>query len=676
MAESHNHASYLTDLLGHAKKGGKNLKTEDLIATGTSLTAEQIANAQNILGMIAKNNRIQREQSNRKTDDYQSSDIAIDIHGRPSYFNDPVYFSAHNTATARVSGVHYTVSDFNTRCNKSTKYRACDRHRDPRRTNTDISLCKGNHLRMVLSWDVTDPDNRKKSWKLSIEEKYGHFFNPERERRAHEASARRGQEDEGEAEGRQPMDPVSRVKELAQRIIEDHNRDQKDKARCVYLDPKGREYTTKPCRWGNKGPYMPAEAASTRAGYEWQSAADEDRVLRELRVMLQMLYRSKLTQEERGVDRTSERAMGVWKDKMKTSAKKGSKEASFNELGEWIAEGQPVMRKTLKIQVEESFRISTKKEIAVTKARAKEEKIKGGKVEREAPKVIKHLKKSAGKSVKDMRFHEPIIHNSDVPDDDEVLGTPIVQHKILAKVSYGDNSKAYRPSSKPSKAKTVSQEPTTEQVASFEQWAIEVEIGEEKATGPAEEVNELKFQSKTEKRASMVVSTTTCARDLLDAMKQKAAEDVQSEEESEPIPEESDTDEFPTKQEKADPEAKPQNSTSTKMKPTNSPNSSESPTPTPIPKHTKSTILQPETPKRTAITSPDSDLPASKKSRKYKSADIVEDIDDEADYALPEASEPIGSEQYGAWALSEMAISESVEAVQSDERGDVIFPTT
>ncbi|OAL02478.1 hypothetical protein IQ06DRAFT_375278 [Phaeosphaeriaceae sp. SRC1lsM3a] len=672
MAGRNNHGSYLTDLLGHAKKGGKNLKKKEAIQTGSSLTAEQIATAHNILGMIGKNNGYQNGRNNRGTDHYHSSGIATDIHGRSNYSNDPVYYTAPGTVTARVPSVPYAVSDFNSKCKKCTKYRACDRHRDPQRIKTDISLCKGNHLRMALSWDVSDPENRKKSWKLRIEEKYDHFFNPDRERREHEASERMERDGE-EDEGCQPMNPSSRIKELAKRIAEDHNHDQEDKARRAYLDPKGREYTTRPRHWGTKDPNVPAEGASTRAGYEWRSGADEGRVETELRVMLQMWYRSNMRKEERGKDRTSERAMGVWREKMKAS--KETQEMRFNEHGENFGEDRSVKEKKVEVVDEEQFMFTAKGErIVATSTRVKEVKAKSRKVEASKTVTCAGLVKNAGNTATMINQARKLVaYDSDDSDNGKVLGKPIPPHKIRTAVAH-DGDEPPRTSSRPSKTETVSEELTTEQLAGFEQWAMAVEAEENKDYAPAEDPNNLKPQSVPKNRTS-AVETTSGERELLDAMKQKAVEDIQSESKVEAEVEkqdkeeeqESSDEEVSEPPKRADAKTQAQKSVSTRMKADRSPRPPQSPAPKPSsPSPVK--IL---TTKRKVIISPDADLPASKKNRKYKSADIVVDSDDETDYALPVAPAPVNPKQREGWTLADTSLMESVEVVQSDDRADV-----
>lgn len=211
-------------------------------------------------------------------------------------------------------------------------------------------------------------------------------------------------------------------------------------------------------------------------------------------------------------------------------------------------------------------------------------------------------------------------------------------------------------------------------MAGFELWANEVEAEENKAGIPVSDAKDLKSQPVSKKRSS-AVKTTADERELLDTMKQKAAEDFQSEDEpgsevekqDEEEEEESSDEGSAELSKRADAEMKAKKSARKETKANTSPPSSQLPSP----KSTAHPAPKPVIPKRKATTSSDSDLPASKKSRKYKFADIIENSDDEANYALPVAPAPVSPEQREGWALAEISLVESVEVVQSDNRADV-----
>lgn len=682
MAGGNNHGSYLANLLGDAKKGFERDKAKDqhglMTQPGASLTTEQLAHAQNILGMIGNNTKSQEVTNNRGTDHYHSPEIVIDINGHRHDPDDgPVYYKNKTTTTDRLAGVPYAVSDTISRCNKCTRFRDCDRHRRPQETKTDISLCKSNHLRLVLYWNVSDPENRKKSWSLCIEEKYDRFFNPQREKAEHETSERKGkdgnEEDEGEFEGCHPQDPSSRIKELAKRIIEDHNRNQKDKARGAYLDPKGREYTTKPRHWGSKDPFVPAEAADARVGYEWQSAADEGRIKRELRVMLQMWYRSKLSREERGTDRTSEKAKEEWKKKMARMAGERRDEVEFNEHGERIGEEGVTVRGEVQVVPSERFKMSTKEERdAADKERAMAEMEKKREMDRNSlSKVTIVTRKVRKPTTAETPAHKPAHDDSDKAGNTKALKKPTSMSMT-----------------KPSRVETHSEELTDERLAGFEQWAKEVDADAHKPNNPVHKTSNSKPQPAPQKRAS-VVTTTARERKLFAAMKEKVAEEVESEPEPEPEPEEEDDEEEDKTSEESsaeEPPAKPQKAeakpkiTEPASKKPNSPYPALSPKPPalkPQPAEPKpkskakppASSPAPKAPtKRKATVSAAAEKPAVKKSR-YKSPAEIIDSDEEADYELPLAPSPkiSQSQQRRGWMCTDIVVGDGgVKVVQTD----------
>jgi hypothetical protein len=110
---------------------------------------------------------------------------------------------------------------------------------------------------------------------------------------------------------------VSKIKDLAQHIIEDHNEHQKAKARLEFLDPKGREYFTQPRRWGGKDPFKPSENAETRAAHIYVPLdIDCNRAERELRLLLQAWHKSKIAPGDKMRDRTTANMKEAWAIKM------------------------------------------------------------------------------------------------------------------------------------------------------------------------------------------------------------------------------------------------------------------------------------------------------------------------------------------------------------------------
>jgi hypothetical protein len=312
--------SYLTDLLEEARKGGIDIlpRTDDIVQTSQGqLTTEQWTGLENILATLTKCNGIKRQR--QKEEFSLEMNPNLDINGNPNnHSGEPVFYRPRYTVPKNVAGIPYSVSDINHVCNQCTYRNKCARHSEPVWQKTDISLCNRNHVRMTLSWDITDPENRKGTWRFTIEPKYDRFDYPERERRKHEDAEAAKRDNRELSEGCCPVEPKWRMAELAKRIIEDHNDDQKDKVRRSFLNPKGYKYFIQKRDWGQKDPFTPTEGSRTRTSWEY-SSADGSRVERELRSMLQAWYKAQLGKTRAGYDGSSEHAMQVWEAKMEAT---------------------------------------------------------------------------------------------------------------------------------------------------------------------------------------------------------------------------------------------------------------------------------------------------------------------------------------------------------------------
>jgi hypothetical protein len=157
---------------------------------------------------------------------------------------------------------------------------------------------------MELIWALSDPENRLGTWRLVIAEKYARFDDAEHERAVH-------QNPQGDG-GCKPLEPGERVKELAQRVVEDYNDEQTNKVRW------GREYKTRPKDWGGRDPSVPSAAARVRRKEEF-ACAEGDRVERELRLLVQA-WEVARKQQLQGIvkERFDSAAINnVWRGKMK-----------------------------------------------------------------------------------------------------------------------------------------------------------------------------------------------------------------------------------------------------------------------------------------------------------------------------------------------------------------------
>jgi hypothetical protein len=176
-------ASYLKDLISQAKKGGEDIvhnvvEKTNVQKSSSGLTADQIDSVQSILATLNKHGETAQDRDRRLSELHPYSTVPVDIIGNSNYSKDPVYYRPHGSTTKTVAGVSYHVSDTEYACNRCTYHRKCDRHRETERRKTDISLCADNHVRMAVWWDITDPENRKGSWRFEIKEKYDRFGNP------------------------------------------------------------------------------------------------------------------------------------------------------------------------------------------------------------------------------------------------------------------------------------------------------------------------------------------------------------------------------------------------------------------------------------------------------------------------------------------------------------------
>jgi hypothetical protein len=322
-AQPENHGTYLLGLLGEVKKGGEDVNQATVkTAEVANLPADQLSNLQNILATLGQHRETTYERDHWERERLCHMTDPIDINGNPNTTNEPVYYRPSATSPKTVAGIPYLVSDIIYACNRCTYNKKCERHAEPAWQKTSASLCSASHLRMTVSWDVTDPDNRKGTWIFDIESKFDRFDHPEQERDTHEralAAKRTAQENDEEVsdseQGCCPVEPKWKIKELVKRMLEDHNEHQAALSRREFLDPKGRAYFTKKWHWGGKDPFTPSEASRTRAARQYVPL-DGSRVERELRVLLQAWHKAQVKPGERMRDRTTASMKKVWEEKM------------------------------------------------------------------------------------------------------------------------------------------------------------------------------------------------------------------------------------------------------------------------------------------------------------------------------------------------------------------------
>ncbi|KAF2028508.1 hypothetical protein EK21DRAFT_69636 [Setomelanomma holmii] len=304
----------LKGLLGEAKKGAPDVahkaakKNVDQPSTA-DLTAGHIAKIQDILNALSKHGSTAQNTQQGRRKNLFVPDAPVDINGDPNFSKDAVYYKSHASTTNKVSRVPYSVSDTNYTCNQGPHHKRCERHRAPQHRKTGVSLCGENHVRMSVQWSPDDPENRKGTWRFDIQEHFESFDNPHWKREDHERAL-------AAKPGCCPIEPKWRTKKLAERIVEDYNDEQCNLARRAVLDPKGREYTTRRPHWGGKDPFTPSPNASTRASHEYGAALDVVRVEKELRVLLQAWYKSKVEPEKRMNGGTTASANVTWANKI------------------------------------------------------------------------------------------------------------------------------------------------------------------------------------------------------------------------------------------------------------------------------------------------------------------------------------------------------------------------
>lgn len=649
--------SWLSNIIKEAWKGSEETNKKAMPVVPQELTAVEQAAAKNILDMLNSNRKHEEDLIRKDEARIFESDLPVDINGHENHTGEPVFYQPSTSYTKRVPGLPYAVSDVNWMCNQCTKAKICERHVRHKPQKTDISLCADSHLRMAVYWDIGDPENRKKSWQFVIEEKYDRFGDPDQVRAEHVFAAKHGG-------GCKPYLPIHRIKELAARMVQDYNEDQKDKARVANLDSKGREYYTKPKRWGGKEPFKPSEFAHVRAAHEYGSS-DGSRIEAELRVLLQAWHQSKLPQSERGIDRTTANAKKIWREKMELQA--------VDKVAR-LAGGKPEFKEKMATLLLDAMKTNANemKRFEMSSRAARDATMKK-RVERTAWYEEQELAHKAAKS------RERCARKKEE------------KRRAFADSSDEDSEKA--------------EEISDDTLAVFEQMAKDAEDedkGGKQKQKPKQVTPIVKLKVSKAPR-----ELTAEERELLRKIQVAGEEDVQDEEavDAEPeteIEEEEETTEPKTttpesKSNKRKATASPSPSAapqpkSNKRKATASPPSevpakkfkkdSTSPEPTVKPKKdlpaSKSTVKPKKataTPEPTATpkpkrkaTTPAPSEPSSKKSRKaYKSADIISDSDDEADYALPPAPALALSEQREGWDIA--GDIGSIEVVQTEKKG-------
>ncbi|KAH3953126.1 hypothetical protein HBI24_090700 [Parastagonospora nodorum] len=615
--------TWLDNIIKEAGKGSEETdeempKNETL---SKELTAEEQAAAKNILDMLSSKQKYDEDLIRKDEARIFESDVPVDINGHENHTNEAVFYQPSTSYTKHVPGVPYAVSDVNWMCNQCTEHKICERHlHDRKPQKTDVSLCSDSHLRMAVYWDISDPENRKKTWRFVIEEKYDRFRDPEQVRSKHDFAANRGG-------GCKPYEPVHRIKELASRIVQDYNEDQKDKVRVANLDSKGREYYTKPKRWGGKEPFQPSEVAHVRAAYEY-SSSNGSRIEAELRVLLQAWYQSKLPQSERGIDRTTANANKIWRENMELQAvdkvaqlaggKSGFKEKMATLLLDTVQNNANEMKR---FEMSSRAVRDTTMKTGVERAAWYEERLRA---EKAAKSKARYAKKE--------------------------------ETRRAAFVDSVDSSSE--------KAEEV----TDDTLAMFEQMAKDVEDEDKGGKQKPKQVDPI-----TKPKVSKAPREPTAEeRELLQKIQDAGEEDAQEEESADPEPE-AEIEEEEEEEEEEDAKTETPKSSmpepkSNKRKATTSispsapsaKKSKKDPKPTVTPK-----------PKRKATT-PASSEPSAKNSRKsYKSADIIDDSNDEADYDLPSAPALALSEQREGWKILGV-VGEGVKVVQTDRKAKIV----
>lgn len=615
--------SWINNIIKEAGKGGEETNKKEMPMVPQELTAVEHAATKNILDMLNSNQQHEAELVRRNEERIFESGAPVDINGNENHTGEAVFYQPNTSYTKRVPGIPYAVSDVNWICNYCTKAKIYERHiRDRKPQKPDISLCANSHLRMAVYWDIGDPDNRKKTWQFVIEEKYDHFRDPDQVRAEHVFAAKHGG-------GCKPYLPIHRVKGPAARMVQDYNEDQKGKARVANLDSKGREYYTKPKRWGAKEPFKPSEFAHARAAHEYGSS-DGSRIEAKLCMLLQAWYQSKLPQLKCGIDHTTANANKIWREKMELQA--------VDKVAQ-LAGGKPEFKEKMATLLLDAMKTNANemKRFEMSRWASRDATMKK-RVERAAWYAEQERADKAAKSKE---------HYARKKEE---------KRRAFADSSDEESEKA--------------EEISDDTLAVVEQMAKDVE-DEDKGVKPKQ------VDPVVEPKVSKAPREPTAEeRELLQKIQDAGEDDVQDEEAVDAEPE---TEIEEEEEEDANSKTQTPESESSKRKATASPPPSEAPAKkskegSPSPKPTVKPKKATATPEPTAALKPKRKAaalvlyePSAKKSRKaYKSAAITSDSDGEADYDLPSAPALALSEQREGWKIP--GDVGSVEVVQTDEK--------
>lgn len=268
------HAEIYKRTLEEAKLGGQDLvpkkkKSKKQQHNPIELTAEQLEAARLALDQVraneAEKQRLESERRQLREEESHlrailPSTIPIDINGCPNATSNPVFFQAPHMRTATLPGIPYPVSDTVVQCRDCIGEWKCRRHCRGRWHKTDISLCRGNHMRLVLHWDMCNPVNERGTWSIEVKSYMDRFSNGA-----------------GDHERCEVYAPTSRVKELGERVVSDYVEAQREKERGAFLDARGREVL----RDGRVGAMTSLEYLETASG-----VALGQRIEREIKVLV------------------------------------------------------------------------------------------------------------------------------------------------------------------------------------------------------------------------------------------------------------------------------------------------------------------------------------------------------------------------------------------------------
>ncbi|KAF2128485.1 hypothetical protein P153DRAFT_397552 [Dothidotthia symphoricarpi CBS 119687] len=335
------HGEFYMRTINEAKQGGQDLvprkKREGNAIVG--LTAAQLEGAQRALSQVHVNEaeklRQDKDTAIRKAQEARllatlPSTLPIDINNKPNPTNNPVFYKAPHVLVGSVPGVPYPVSDTFTRCSNCTRDQHCPRHRSRYLFKTDISLCTGNHARLALHWDVSDPTNSKGRWSVEVKSYFERYANGHEE---HEHC-------------KEVFDPARRVPQLAKRVIDDIEDHQREERRRAMRGARGREFLLNEGRYGGWGSVTPFEYRG-RDG----EVGSRKRVEREIGTLLSFWLGEKrwqgMSEEERRAvkDRSVEKEWTVdeWKKTVHTATRvqgvdgevEGKEGSRHVELGKW-----------------------------------------------------------------------------------------------------------------------------------------------------------------------------------------------------------------------------------------------------------------------------------------------------------------------------------------------------